>query len=711
MKRAQPTDFKNSTVLAVQTHRQPEQIQVLAWSSNVDGSREAPTPHAFAIRPETTVTCLMVAPHGCVWAERSGRVQIEPCDLLESPDTQTQGRSRRTLWAGATVVALAWRSPNCLIAGDDRGRLLAFEFGETGHPDHAVSRHIASVASPWLTIIPIGKDRVAAVSTSGELAVLHNNGKLLQEDRLLSGEGCVSASHVSAQTSLLVYQTRTCDLDDGSGHPGPTWHAWDLDEHQAVPLPDVLRYADRLVPQKDGLLAFNTQGMSWRSSLVDTCADQRPEGTSAYLSAPQALRGWPAGPCRDVALLGDTLFLVHVDPQGQARVYQLDGDVWCLASTQLPETRYHQLSVTEPGAFSRAAAERREQRVQELSDQVLQAHTEERVADCHSLLDELTELSADTLRPAVLHARISMDRGDLLMALTHLRRAVMLGPNRGAGLLPFYGRLLWLAGAWDELASFDLLAWPGLTQRLPAGIDHAALINVRESLISLAPATAPGINESFATAITPLRGAAASDPQQSIDEHRWGLNTVEHGDGSRPGWQEHAWACVRRWGTCGPYWLGAERLPSLPLHPDDEELFDESMAACGADCRPLSVLSADGETRPTRGWVFRDALPSLPMQRQLVAWQSRGPTNTIAMCWTVSADRFAPPSAWAAAWESLHDPCWRADLERRLAIVRESLRCGLAPDPALLTRRSGRPEDANHTALDATARSHQEVHR
>jgi len=633
------------------------------------------------IRRDSALSCLTVQPHGLAWSDASGRIFAEQ-HVWETPNVDPMGvdgdgSSRATCWAGAQVKALAWRDAETLIAADVVGRLMAFDVGHHGEDQSPTMRLIAAVDRPWQVILPIDDNHMAAVSAGGDFVVLDNTGHLIDKEHLPIGRGHITAARFCAGVPLLLYRVSS---DFTSSHPAPSaqvWCAWHPTERQAVALPDTLRYADTIATHPSEVWAMNAQGMSWRWKPPHQSSEH--DVLAIHSAEPEPLVGWPSGPCREVIALDHASTVIRVDLKGRTRTMMLDGGMWRPSSDQLPEAIYLQLAVSELGTLERDAERRAECLAHHFVEQALQAHREQRGAECQQLLDQLETLAPSSPKADVLRTRIAAERSDFIAALTHLRWAVMNDGFSSTALLTHYGRLLYRVGALDELACFDPCQWPTLATELPADIDLTALHSDAFCLIDTSPASGslPGFRASGRCAsVTQTLGRPNANIIDAGDEHSW---------------QELAWSCVRQWGSAGPYRLGADHFASLPLHPSDLDLFAEAMGVCGAQARATAVFTTAGGPYLTQGWVFSDPVPGTPMHRQLVAWRSSGPSETLSMCLAVSTDRFASPQAWCAAWDALQDTAWQADMRRRVAIVRESIRCGLAPDPALLTLRPHEP--------------------
>lgn len=687
------------TAVITQATDAPGQLQVLLRSGPDSGLGTSTSCVVIPVRSDCTLACLTVQTHGLAWADVSGRIYAEQhawvAPDIDPVDVHGGGVPRTTRWAGALVQALAWRDAATLVVGDTAGRLMAFDIGPSGSDEHQAVRCIWSGDSAWQAILPVDEGRMAAVSVDGDLVVLDNTGRLLDEERLPIGHGQITAARFCTATPLLIYQVSSGLVCPDTAVSSRMWYAWHLVARQAVPLPDTLRYADTIAINQSGVWAMNAQGMSWRWNPDPSASDLGVP--SIHTAAPEPLTGWPPGPCREVIPLDHTPTLIRIDLRGRARTLVLDGDTWRSSADQLPEAQYRHLGVTEPGTLERDADQRCEVRARDLASQALQAHNEQRGDDCQRLLDQLEPLAPNSPRADVLRTRVAAERGDFIAALTHLRRAVMNDGFRNAALLTHYGRLLYRVGALDELACFDPCQWPTLAAELPADIDITALHGDAFCLIDTSPA--PGS----------ISRSKASGRRASVIQTLGRSNAATPDTGGEHSWQDLAWLCVRRWGSAGPYRLGAERFASLPLHSGDLDLFAEAMGVCGAHARAMAVFSATGKPHVTQGWVFSDPLTGTPMHRQLVAWRGNSPSKTISMCMAISAERYASPRDWCTAWDALQDTVWQADMRRRVAIVRESIHCGLAPDPGLLTRRAHDPAAPVVTHNDNPPSQHEEV--
>lgn len=686
------------TAVVTQSSDSLGQLRVLLKSGAVSGPGAYTPRQILPVRDDCALTCLTVQPHGLAWADASGRLYAELHTWvaldIDPEDACEGGVPRITHWAGAPVQALAWRDVATLVVGDTEGRLMAFDMDVSASEESSTMRLIVSVGSAWQAILPLDEDRIAAVSADGDLVVLDNTGRLLDEERLPIGRGQITAARLCTAMPLLLYQVSSTTAHQNTAASSCMWHAWHLGERQAVPLPDTLRYADTIATSQGEVWAMNAQRMSWRWGRDLSAPGHDVPGIHA--TEPLPLMGWPPGPCRGVIALNHTPTLIRIDQRGRTRMLVLDGDTWRSSQDQLPEAQCRHLCVTEPGTLERDAEQHYEIRARQLASQALQAHSEHREDDCQRLLSQLETFAPGSPRADVLRTRIAAERNDLIAALTHLRQAVMNDGFRNAALLTHYGRLLYRVGAFDELACFDTHQWPSITAELPAGIDTTVFHSDAFCLIDTSPTPgtpgipgipgkAPGNNPGSA------RGSHVPGRRVSAAQALGRSNGDSPDAEGEHAWQDLAWKCIRQWGSAGPYRLGAAHFASLPLPPEDLELFAEAMSVCGAEARAMAVCSPAGETHLTQGWVFSDPLARTPMHRQLVAWQRDAPSGTISMCLAVSAERYASPRNWCAAWDALQDPVWQANLRRRVAIVRESIHCGFVPPPSLLTRQAYQP--------------------
>ena len=581
------------------------------------------------------VTALAMMPHGVAWCDVSGRVHLHRQDLLEVNQGDEVSAPGTSFWCGSVVHALRWDAADHMVTADAHGRLLNWQLDALRSEPADRPLLIASSTGAWLEILRVDDNQVIAIAADGHLDWLDSQGQVTRTAFLPLPSRNLSSVSICSTAHLLVYgvappcdesvsvRQRLTDLNHG-------WLAWDLKRGQPYPLPDVIRYADSLTTTHDAVLAMNIQGMSWRWVAGD--------------AAPTPLTGWPAGPCQLVRVIDLQPTVMRLGAGGELDILQLESNVWHPIPSPIPIAAAKRFWVGELGVFAIERQGRRGTHVRQLQGQVLKAHAHDDARKRDDLLEQLENTDDDDIRAQALRAKIADDEGDRLKALMHCRQVIASSNgSTPAAWSAFYGRLLWQTAALDELTN-----------------SHEHTEGLTGSLLPEC------VNQLFTQQIYPL--IDAWDPRPPEDCM----------------WSTLAWARVKRWGTAGPFWLGAERERPVHLRDENRNLLHEALAACGASSKDLAVLSPRGELLKTSGWVFAESIPGTDLQRQLVIWTRPGKGINLETRWAVRANQPASGSAWAAGWEAVQDPNWRSACRRHMDIAQEAVACQVMPDASLV---------------------------
>ena len=637
------------TLIVTQPAADPDHLEVCRVA-DVPTS-DTPLMSEIDLRQRTAITSIDIGTYGIAYADSISRVYVHPVASImpagEEVISQGVVHQKQTFWTASPVSALAVAESRVLCGSQD-GRLLGFS-----RDDQKGSQQpelIATGSSPWLALMPTDDDGWLAINHDGTWMLLDQNASLLTQGKLSVGDQQVDESHYCSKHQTLFYRVTPTGRASGK-----QWRAWSLADDQPLPLPDAIRFAPTLVAISGAVLAFNTQSGSWLGV---------PSGTGLEV---QPLSDWPAGPAARIIPLDEHPVVLHLDSQGTLRAFTRQENAWQPRDLTLPRQPVANIWVARPGTWAQVHTDHQKQEAIQIAQQALKAHLEHEEAERDSLLTQLDQIPHGASRANVLRARIAEGEGRYLDIVERLTQsAIHAGGTLHVAMQRRLGKTLWHIGGLSQLAAFSPTLWPDIYP--PEVSPEAPEIPDRLNQAVSAPTT-PCFIDAFA-------------PQPS--EHCV--------------WSEFAWSALKRWGSPGPCWIGANHQPPIDLLHGDHQLLPDIMKVCGGSSTPIQVLTPDGALTEHHAWVFSERI-SRNAHRQLLAYhcplnlqndpqglslgRGRGGMQLL-LCWAIRAERFLSPRAWCNAWEAVYDHAWRQAHDHRIEIIHQALAHRIVPGNEVL---------------------------